>query len=371
MVFGSGQVYAVPFTRELAVDTHHLAAPESHSRSQHPCHHEDRPIPTSGCPDCISHIPNVPNESLLLDNVLEYLARELATPLLDELYSQLWAVGTRSGAHIDALHQSPIKGRSIIASEDPEMHLIVQRDKIFIKPVPLCLLNYQFWATYLSFCAPLLGPSPLRAVRQPEIPFSGSIRGTALGFLRSYTYLIVHPLDFALAKQHGLMPDGVDWRAWSQFAAAFSNILDDDVSRRYHYGQLRVSRLNWLVRITRPVQARSAWFYYIPHWSIEIYLARILAPFVFIFACLSLVLSAMQVMVALPSDRWTGPLALSIADLGVLLSFFWVFCLTVLFAISLIGISILVIPAAVLLQQLAWGFFNNRKPRSRLQQRRR
>lgn len=44
----------------------------------------------------------------------------------------------------------------------------------------------------------------------------------------------------------------------------FCRIDDGQVAQRYHYGQLRLSRLNLAVRTFQPRNAPSAWFYKIP-----------------------------------------------------------------------------------------------------------
>ena len=74
-------------------------------------------------------------------------------------------------------------------------------------------------------------------------------RALAVGFLRSYARLVASPLDFALAKEAHLLPDdggnnSFDWLAWAAFIQHFRRLGDEHVAPRYHYGQLRLSRLN-------------------------------------------------------------------------------------------------------------------------------
>ncbi|GMF76432.1 unnamed protein product [Aspergillus oryzae] len=213
----------------------------------------DQPID----PKAISYLPGEPSIGLEETTVNDYLSKELKTYLLDELYDHLWLVGRRSGRSIDALHAQRLKGRSVVPTEDPSLHLIWHRNQIYIKPIPVCLFNYTFWDIYL-------GPtkdnnSPTSSTFDPSI---------AMGFLRSYAFLTPHRLDFILAKESHLIPDDIDWIAWSKFIHKFRELGDEQVAQRYHYGQLRLSRLNWAVRIVRPQHANTLWFYHLPHWSI-------------------------------------------------------------------------------------------------------
>ncbi|EXJ72738.1 uncharacterized protein A1O5_03885, partial [Cladophialophora psammophila CBS 110553] len=119
----------------------------------------------------------------------------------------------------------------VIPAEDPQLHLIFHHGKIYTKPVPTCLFNHQFWSTYL--CS--------------RTKHWGS-RRTSGSFMRSYSFSIRHPLDLKLAKQYHLIAAEIDWVRWSEFIARFRDIDDEEVSKRYHFRQFRVSRLNWLVR---------------------------------------------------------------------------------------------------------------------------
>ncbi|KAE8158938.1 hypothetical protein BDV40DRAFT_307408 [Aspergillus tamarii] len=236
-------------------------------------------------PKAISYLPGDPSIGLEETKVNDHLSRELRTYLLDELYDHLWLVGRRSGRSIDALHAQRLKGRSVVPTEDPNLHLIWHHNQIYIKPIPVCLFNYDFWEIYLS---------PTKNNNHPmSSTFDCSI---AMGFLRSYAFLISHPLDFILAKESHLVPEDIDWIAWSKFIQRFRELGDEQVANRFHYGQLRLSRLNWVVRIFRPQHANTLWFYHIPHWSITTYLSQATIPLLFIFASVSVVLSAMQVV---------------------------------------------------------------------------
>lgn len=310
-------------------------------------------------PGHITYVPGDPAVSLLPEDVRAHLSGQLTTPLLDELYERLWLVARKSGQSIDPLHTQEVKGRRIVPTEDPRLHLVWHRDKIYIKPVPAFLLNHDFWAIYLQ---PPAGEStthnPKQSSHSDSVAFDRSV---AIGFLRSYALLVPHRLDFALAKDAHLMPDDVqDWLQWSKFISYFRHVTDEQVARRYHYGQLRLSRLNWAVRIFRPQHASTMWFYEIPHWSTGDFVARATVPLLFLFASVSLALSSMQVILAVPADDpWFSRLGAS--GLQKMGRAFWVFSAAVILTWLAAGALILGIPLAVLAWQVLWGYRKERK----------
>ena len=287
-------------------------------------------------------IPGQPDVSLDRDDVVTFLAQELSTPIIDELYSRLWLVGRRSGASIDPLHQQRVKGREIVPVENPQLHLLWHHDKFYVKPIPECLLNYEFWRVNLSSHA------------------CSNMRSVALGFVRSYAHLMRHLSDFALARHHDLLPEHVKWSEWCRFIRSFRDCEDSQVSQRYHYGQLRLSRLNWAVRLFQPPSAATGWFYEVPYWSIQIYVQRMAAPLVFGFASMSIVLSAMQVIASLPTDE-LGFGAVSNGGIKAMNRSFWVFSIAMLFFSGLLWVFLIVCPVSVLAWQISWGFKNRRK----------
>ncbi len=308
----------------------------------------------------VNYLPGCPNIPLNSNKISELLRREFCTPILDELYPRLWLVARKSGSNISPLHQQATKGRKIFLTEDSQLHLVWEDDRVYIKPVPLWLLNYQVWLLYLSPAAQeqtspnRIDPkkkdqSSFLSVRQPRE------RATVLGFLRSYALLIEHYSDFVVAHQHHLLPPAIDWISWSRFIAHFRNIGDHEVSDRYQYGQLRLSRLHWAVRLFRPRAALTWWFYYLPHWSTTPYLRDMLVPLTFAFATLSLALSAMQAVVSVPADglKFSGVNEIGLENMR---RAFWIFSVFVLISSGVIWVLATVIPSSVLVWQLLWGF---------------
>ncbi|KAL8792556.1 MAG: hypothetical protein Q9195_004855 [Heterodermia aff. obscurata] len=218
----------------------------------------------------ISYVPGQPSVSLASSDVHEFLIQELRTSALDELDPRFSWVGRKDSTNVDPLNHQIVKGRKIVPTEDPKLHLVWERDKIYIKPIPVCFLNYDFWEVYLP-----------RSQNSTISDDYCSNRFAAIGFMRSYSHLIQHRLDFVLAQQNHLLPGELEWIEWSTFIACFRRIDDSQVALWYHYGQLRLSRLNWAVRVFQPRAAPTAWFYHIPDWSTTPYLEDFLGPLIF------------------------------------------------------------------------------------------
>ncbi|MCJ1225798.1 hypothetical protein MMC12_002447 [Toensbergia leucococca] len=233
----------------------------------------------------INHLPGYPQ--LAIDNhsqLTRFLRREYISPDLDTLASHLWLLSTQSSAHIWPLHHQRVKGRAITITEDPKLHLVWIDDRIFIKPLPAYLVSHSFWADFL-----LSHDSPLGTERE-------SIYRAALGYLRTYYYLIQYESDFEIAcrGQNRLIPQGITWPQFCAFTASFLDVItDDDVSQRYHYGELRLTRLNLYAKVFL-----QKWDYEQLHGQYAAYFARFYGPLLFVFGILSVILNAMQVELA-------------------------------------------------------------------------
>ncbi|KAE8329731.1 hypothetical protein BDV39DRAFT_171230 [Aspergillus sergii] len=259
----------------------------------------------------------------------EFLAAELDATLLNKLGSYLDFVATRSGTHIDSLSSHITKGRKIKITEDPGLHLIWYYDILFLKPIPPCLLNHGFWSKYLSPRQP-----------PPNDELSDSCR-SALGFLRTYRYLIKHESDFTTAVEKHLIPKDVKFKSFQLFIDNFQPLADSEVAPRYHYGQMRLSRLNVAVWLFVPGQ----WYYHRLDWQMGQYFARWAPPLLFIWASTNLVLSSFSlVRSSRGKDTWPSLMTTS-----------WIFALVVLFAIGLTVATLLIVIVWVYGKQLAFA----------------
>jgi uncharacterized protein DUF6601 len=315
--------------------------------------------------DTIEYLPDQTKISLDPNEVNDFLNAELNTPTLDVLYPHMWLISKRLGSHIDPLHVNLIKNREIIPSEAIKLHLIWAPKRCYLKPIPLCLFNHDFWNYYL----PKTYSPPEGAVLPYN--FAGGEkfdRKVALGFIRSYAFLITSPLDHAIAVEKRLLPKDVTWLAWSEFIKKFRQLPDTEVANRYHYGQIRMSRLHWLKRIFGAEEAKylddtSRFFYEVPLWSITEYIDAAFAPLLFIFASISLALSSMSVILATPgTDPTSFGGGLIVSGVQALERSFFGFSVALIVATAASWACFILIPLLALLWQLQFGFWKRNEP---------
>lgn len=225
-------------------------------------------------------------------DTIKFFRQEVWAKDLEKIAPKLWILSTLSSTNISPLHRQRVKGREIIVTEEPRLHLVWFYDRIFIKPLPKYLLSYTVWETFF-----VNNEGPLAC--QDEI------RRAALGFLRTYRYLIQHESDFIIAKQEhlGLIPKDVQWEEFCEFISALE-IKDSDVSNRYCYGELRLSRLN----LYAPFLLGKSHYENL-HGQYGDYFARMYGPILFVFAVVSTVLNSMQVALAAeqtPETHWVN-----------------------------------------------------------------
>lgn len=216
------------------------------------------------------------------DELPKFLTLHLTTPRLNSIYQHLWLVGYPKP--VRPLYMQKIMRREIIVTEDPEEHLLYENPVIFIKRMPSYLSSHEFW--------------------EQNICGDESLYQSAVGMLLSYTWLIRYKSDFHIARKHYLIPEGFGWKRWKSFTADFLNHYQAEpgvkASQRFHYGELRMSALIHIGKFNPALNSlldrmnnllRSPWWY---RPFIKRNLSRLLAVFVFF----SLILSAMQVGLA-------------------------------------------------------------------------
>ncbi|KAL8880186.1 MAG: hypothetical protein Q9205_003759 [Flavoplaca limonia] len=288
-------------------------------------------------------LPGQPWILIQSGNIYQHLEREVLTPDLNTLAPHLWLVATQSSSHINALHEQVLKGCNVIITEDPELHLTWADNRVFVKPVPPYMLSHAFWTTHL------VSSSSSSSIHDLRCEPPTALVEAALGFMRTYYYLIRHESDLHIAKQSRLLPASltdITLEQWHAFITGFGDIRDDQVSPRYSsYGTLRLSRLNlWAKFFLRRFQ-----FYHINRQYGE-YFARFYAPILFFFAILTVVLSAMQV--SLQADgyedrgrhQWVGLQKVSL----------W-FSVATLMCICAIGLVLLFLLLYMLLRELSFA----------------
>lgn len=239
------------------------------------------------------HLPGEPRIELNDDHIAEYLQSEFMTSDLDKLSPYLWLVAKQDSTHISPLTHQVVRGRDIILTENPGLHLVWIYDRVFLKPMPKYLLSHAFWQFYL------LDQTSKIPKHQRQ-----KITRAILGFMRSYAYLIRHKSDFILATDdsHQLLPKKISYSSFVKFIMAFEHICDDSVSPRYKFGELRLSRLNFWIKVFL-----RRFTYHKVHGQYGAYFARFYGTLLFIFAVFSVLLSAMQVALAVDQSLKIGP----------------------------------------------------------------
>lgn len=212
------------------------------------------------------------------DDIQAYITHKITTPRLTPILENLWLAGRPMAAR--ALHRQIMMGRSIIRTEQADMHLIWINNSIFIKALPPMLLYHQTWTTHLN--------------TNPEL------HSAALGFLPSYVWLINHPSDYDIAQDTGLLPKELTWTQWNIFSAQIASSISihglDGVAPRYRYGELRLPRVNWIYRLKPAFKLKHfvRGYCYMYH-QYDSYFESNFGWMLTLFAFFSIVLSGLQV----------------------------------------------------------------------------
>ena len=231
------------------------------------------------------YLPGYPR--VKLDNrpaLLQFLEKELYSADPDRMAGKLWWMSKQDSANISPLHRQLVKQRRIVVTEDPKLHLVWIHDRIFVKPLPRYLTSYAFWCDFLGCHAdPSAGAS------------SGHIRKAALGYLRTYFYLVQSESDFRIAQDPNLqlIPTGITWEQFCDFADHLAAVADQDVWERYAYGEIRLTRLNFYA----PLLLRRSHFQRV-EYQYGAYFAHFYGPILFVIGITSIVLNGLQVALA-------------------------------------------------------------------------
>ena len=180
---------------------------------------------------------------------------------LNDIHHHLWLVG--SYGNVNTLHHQRVLLRNIIPSEMPRLHLVWFDRTIYIKPLPDRLLSFSIF--------PDKGSDPLGLV-------------------------IRFPVDLAIAKKSNLISKDVTWEQWATLRRIILIETEDSYSnKRYEYGELRLNRLDIIYRLTG-----RGLTYFTVHRNYKTYFAQYISLFATIFAFVAIILTAMQVLVAIP-----------------------------------------------------------------------
>lgn len=219
------------------------------------------------------------------DSIHRYLEWELKVPRLNEIHQYLWLAGTPMCAR--PLHRQAMLGRELVITEQVDLHMVRQESRIFLKPLPEFLLSADFWNTHIG-----------RDVHLHEC---------ACGFLLSYVWLVCSKSDLRVAQRGGLLDSEITWEGWRSFTRTLLSSIDTTtlkgINQRYHYGELRLSRLNWIHRMSskKPSLTRMIRGYMYEYNQYSEFARRNFAWVIVVFVYITIVLTAMQV--GLATDR--------------------------------------------------------------------
>lgn len=275
------------------------------------------------------HLPGYPRIILSdRDGLLNFLEGEYCSVDLDRIAGRLWWMSKQDSVNISPLHRQLVKRRSIVVTEDPKLHLVWINDRIFVKPLPRYLTSYVFWHDFLENDANLATQSRCNHICK-----------AALGYLRTYFYLVRSESDFYIAQDPSLhlIPSGITWEQFCNFTTDLVTISDSDVSERYAYGEIRLTRLNFYA----PLLLGKSHFQRVEYQYNE-YFARFFGPILVIAGVVSVLLSGLQVSVAVQSvDSHPSGQALLAVAFWSSTSLMLLFCtlLVTLFAIFLYKVA--------------------------------
>ncbi|KAF6839084.1 hypothetical protein CPLU01_02098 [Colletotrichum plurivorum] len=219
-----------------------------------------------------------------------FLGRELLVRRLNDIQDLLWICGRPMPPR--PLHYQVLTSREIYVTENPELHLVWAKNRIFVKPIPRWLLDPDFWVVHLL------------ATGDGDRHQKQELAACALGFLFTYTALVAYESDYRIAVEKGLIPSKVSWDRWKVLSAqVVRNHCYAAVNPRYWYGELRLSRLNKIYRVRLGYVLRG-YSKVVSHAVYEDLLRDNFATLAAVLGYVVIVLTAMQV--GLSTDRLVG-----------------------------------------------------------------
>jgi hypothetical protein len=224
--------------------------------------------------------------------------------------------------------------RDLVIVERIDLHLVWFKWRIFVKPLPDYLLNYDFWKNNLC---------------NDRVLYEA-----ACGLLLSYISLVRYDHDLRIAQEAFLINRDVTWRQWTEFVSGVSQNLNPSITNRRFddYGELRLTRLNMIYRLWRimqdyPLQALFRGYHNAETWRpfIEQYNNAISA-----FGLIVIILTAMQL--GLATKRLQSDDRFQQASFGFTV-------LSIILPVVMVGVSFFTATSLILLNLLALVFFRS------------
>lgn len=219
-----------------------------------------------------------------------FLKQDLDLSRLSEAYPYLWWAG-RQGPARSLQRQASSLGRTICPTERADLHLVwcPTTARLFLKPLPAYLLSHWFWTTYIIH--------------------NQNLAASARGLLLSYVWLLRSETDWRLAQQSHLLPLGVSWPRWRTLVESLLDVHNPGcvdanslagVHKRFHYGGLRLNRLDHIIRFMPPLSLGNLLWGYggARHPTYSDFFQRRFRWIILAFAFCTTILSALQVALA-------------------------------------------------------------------------
>ncbi|KAF1961981.1 hypothetical protein CC80DRAFT_531737 [Byssothecium circinans] len=211
-------------------------------------------------------------------DITKFLEWDLDLDRLNRIHGHLWMAGRPMRAR--PLHRYKMMGFDILHTQQIDLHLLKFSNKLILKPLAEYMLSHTFWSEHIC-------TYPTDTLHK-----SGS------GFLLSYIWLLTSPLDLKLAHDLFLLPSFITWHWWKTFVADFLDHIDANalhqVNKRFHYGDLRLGRINSIYR-TRYCHTHFVRGYLYGYNRYVVFFQRKFGWILIVFVFFSLVLAAMQV----------------------------------------------------------------------------
>jgi uncharacterized membrane protein len=212
------------------------------------------------------------------DSIEDFLKTDLDLGRLNKIHRHLWMAGRPMRAR--PLHRYRMMGFDVLCTQQMDLHLLKFSTKIMLKPLPEWILCADFWNKHICNDA--------------------GLHASACGFLLSYVWLLVTPIDLKIAHDLALVPSFITWHWWKDFVKDFLapghvdiNTLAQ-VNKRYQFGDLRLGRINSTYRI-RYFHTHFVRGYLYGYNRYVVFFQRNFSWILIVFVFFSLVLSAMQV----------------------------------------------------------------------------
>lgn len=225
----------------------------------------------------IYHLPGQPRVPLgNSSQVSTYCTEDLVTPGFEKTLK--WLRYFPASSPILSLTAQRVHDRTLVITENPALHCILEDRRVFIKPLPPYLLSHAFW----SFITDRQN-SWLTDAQRKEVYMSAS------GFLHTYTKLIQHESDYIIALEKHLIQVMISFPDLTKFLRAFEELNAGSLNPRYSdEHELRSLNTFSILHSMKP-------YYRVRRYEYNSFFAPYITPMLFVFATFSVCLSAMQV----------------------------------------------------------------------------